>query len=103
MKHQLVFQLRGDSLADYGAMIALEEELIAELAGVATVDGHEVGSGETNIFVLTDDPRGAFLKSKPILESRRCLEKVVAAYRSRKGEVYTVVWPEGFKENFGIR
>ena len=34
-KYQLVLQFRGDSLDDYDAMIALEDDLIAELHGLA--------------------------------------------------------------------
>lgn len=33
MNYQLVFQFRGDSLADFDAMVALEDELIARLGG----------------------------------------------------------------------
>ena len=56
MKYQLVLQFSGDSIGDYDAMIALEKDLIDELQGCANVDGHDVGSGGTNIFILTHDP-----------------------------------------------
>ena len=52
MEHQLVLQFRGDSLADCDAMVALEHELREELGNSADVDGHDVGSGETNIFIV---------------------------------------------------
>ena len=48
-------QFRGDSLDDFDAMVALEEELTEELGDSADVDGHDVGSGETNIFIYTSD------------------------------------------------
>ena len=54
MKNQLVLQFRGDSLEDYDAMISLEDELIETLRDSAKVDGHDVGSGEVNIFHLHD-------------------------------------------------
>ncbi len=38
MDYQLVLQFRGDSLADYDAMVALENELIAELGDSADVE-----------------------------------------------------------------
>jgi hypothetical protein len=39
MNYQLVLQFRGDSLADYDGMVALENELIEELGDSADVDG----------------------------------------------------------------
>lgn len=60
MKYQLVLQFQGDSLCDYDAMVALEDGLIAALDDSANVDGHDVGSGEVNIFIFTDEPKKAF-------------------------------------------
>jgi hypothetical protein len=60
LKYQLTLQFRGDSLDDYDAMIALEAELTAELGDSADVDGHDCGSGETNIFIFTRDPSATF-------------------------------------------
>jgi hypothetical protein len=48
VQYQLTLQFRGDSLADYDAMIALEHELTEQLGDSADVDGHDCGSGETN-------------------------------------------------------
>ena len=55
MQYQLVLQFSGDSLGDYDAMLALEDDLIQEF-GHADVDGHDIGSGETNIFLVTSEP-----------------------------------------------
>ena len=60
MDYQLVLQFRGDSLADYDTMVALENELIDELGDSADVDAHDVGSGEVNIFIITTDPARTF-------------------------------------------
>jgi hypothetical protein len=102
LKYQLVLQFQGDSLDDYDAMIALEDDLIAELQGVAEVDGHDMGSGEANIFILTTDPRGTFERAKPVLKRRDCLETTTAAYRATDGENYTMIWPEGSSDAFRI-
>lgn len=102
MDYQLVLQFRGDSLADYDAMVALENDLITELGDSADVDGHDVGSGETNIFIITADPVRAFRQSRVVLERKRCLEAVTAAYRAVDGEEYTVIWPEGSAKEFRI-
>jgi hypothetical protein len=69
MRYQLLLQFRGDSLVDYDAIAALEDELIEKLPE-ADVDGHDVGSGETNIFIFTADPVRTFQQAKPVLERR---------------------------------
>ena len=60
MMYQLVLQFRGGSLADYDAMIALEDRLTGDLGHSAKVDGHDCGADETNIFIFTSDPVTAF-------------------------------------------
>ena len=102
MNYQLVLQFRGDSLVDYDAMIALEDELRSELGDSAEVDGHDVGSGETNIFIFTTDPVQTFHRSKIALERKQCLGAVTAAYRRVDGESYTTIWPVASKKEFRI-
>jgi hypothetical protein len=102
MPYQLTLQFRGESLADYDAMVALEDELTEELGDSADVDGHDCGSGETNIFILTSDPTATFQRVRPVLERAACLESVTAAYREVDGERYTVLWPEGSEREFTV-
>lgn len=100
--YQLVLQFRGDSLDDYDTMIGFEDDLIAELKGVAKVDGQDMGSGEANIFILTSDPRGTLERAKSVLKRRKRLETTIAAYRPADGENYTIIWPEGSTAAFRI-
>ncbi len=58
------------------------------------MDGHDVGSGETNIFIFTADPRSTFDRAKPILQQRQQLGRVTAAYRPMGGNRFTVIWPQ---------
>ena len=102
MDYQLVLQFRGDSLDDFDAMVALEEELTEELGDSADVDGHDVGSGETNIFIFTSDPAGTFDSAKPVLARTQRLQAVTAAYRRVDGEQFTVIWPEGSTNEFRV-
>ena len=81
MEFQLTLKFRGDALEDYDAMRALEEELAAALGDSADVDGHDSGSGETNIFILTSDPMATFSRAMPVLQRRDSLASVTAAYR----------------------
>jgi hypothetical protein len=61
MKYQLVLQwILGSFANDYDSLIAAEALLIEKMADRSTVDGHASGSGEMNIFILTDDPHASF-------------------------------------------
>lgn len=102
MRYQLTLQFRGDSLAHYDAMVALENELIQELGDSADVDGHDCGSDETNIFILTSDPAATFQRVRPVLERAAYLNSVMAAYREVEGEPYTVLWPAGSQRQFTV-
>ena len=95
MQYQLTLQFRGDSLDEYDAMVALEDDLTEELGDSADVDGHDAGSGETNIFIFTSDPAATFHRVRPVLERTQRLQAVTAAYREVEGERHTVIWPEG--------
>lgn len=102
MQYQLTLQFRGDSFGDYEVMVALEDELTEQLGDSADVDGHDCGSGETNIFIFTSDPAAAFLRVRPVLERTQHLQAVTAAYREVDGERYTVIWPESSERKFKV-
>ncbi len=102
MRYQLVLQFRGDSLADYDQMIALEDRLIEDLGRLAKVDGHDCGSGETKIFIFTTDPAATFWRVRQTLKQEGRLDTVTAAYREVEGERYTVLWPEGSAQEFRV-
>ena len=73
-----------------------------QLRGTAKVDGHDVGSGERNIFIFTSDPAATFHQARPVLEREYQLESVTAAYREVEGEQFTVIWPEDSGEAFRV-
>jgi hypothetical protein len=101
MQFQLVLQFNGDSLGDYDSMVALEDELIQELADTADVDGHDVGAGETNIFIVTSEPESAFDRPKAVLDRSNLLGAVTVAYRPMAGQNYTVLWP-AHRQDFAV-
>ena len=101
MKHQLVLQLPASSLADYDEMIKLEEVIIRGLAKLGKVDGHDAGSGETNIFVHTDYPQLAFEQIKSTLGTRDCMPSLKVAYRELGTDDFTILYPSGLT-NFEI-
>jgi hypothetical protein len=100
--YQLVIQARGDALADYDVIIAIEDRLISAMDSVGDVDGHDVGSGETNVFILAEDPKAAFARALPVLEEFGVLDRTRAAYRRIGDDAYTSVWPLDSQEEFAI-
>ena len=102
MKFQLALQFPANSIADYDEIIALGDELSEKLGSLAEVDGHDCGSSEMNIFIHTDEPKKVFETILPVVTKRKLMENLVAAYRERTGEKYTVIWPIGFTKQFRI-
>lgn len=102
MKYQLALQFPASYIRDYDEMIALEDDLIEKLGLSAKVDGHDCGSGEMNIFIHTDEPEKTFEAIRQVVTKQKLIEKLVAAYRERTGEDYTVIWPIGFTKQFRI-
>jgi hypothetical protein len=56
VRYILVLQWPGDSEPDFDALLSLEDRIGAALGRYASVDGHDFGSGEINIFIQTDRP-----------------------------------------------
>jgi hypothetical protein len=59
------------------------------------VDGHDLGAGEFNIFLFTDDPSGTFRSIQALPETGALSPSMAAAYRPVDGEDYIVLWPPG--------
>ena len=82
MRYQLVLQWSSASvLEDYGPLIEIENLLLDKLGEQDVVDGHDAGSDEMNIFIVTDDPFACFERVKAILESRESWATVRVGYR----------------------
>lgn len=73
--------------------MALETILIEKLGEIAAVDGHDFGLGKFNIFVLTDNPAGAFTQAHQITLEQRIPNELRSAYRRMDGEDYVALWP----------
>ena len=85
-------------MEDFDRLVALEDRLIEELGDVATVDGHDFGSGTFNIFVLTDDPAAVFGKAHGIVINQGVPNVMRSAYREMDGENYVILWPSSLTE-----
>jgi hypothetical protein len=102
MKYQLVLQFLGDSGEDLDAVVDLEDQLTEALGEDADVDGHDIGSGQTNLFISTSNPAATFQLAKSVLQKAKRLQSLTAAYRDADGEDYTVIWPSGSKKKFEV-
>ena len=102
MDYQLVLQCRGNTISDFDALVALENNIQRIVEPIAEVDGHDIGSGEINIFILTVNPVAAFERAKSLLSAASILHKVVSAYRDLRCDKYIVVWPKNSTEAFTI-
>ena len=101
MPYQLVLQFAAGTLADYDALIALEQQLVDTL-GDNSVDGHDMGLGEANIFIVTSDPQNTFRQLAPVLVRSGRMAAVTAAYRRADGDEYHVLWPENSSRPFSV-
>jgi hypothetical protein len=101
MQYQLVLQFAANSVTDFDALVAIEHQLIDAL-GADAVDGHDMGSGEANIFLPTSDPRRTFHQIAATLESTGHMATVTAAYRRIDEDQYHVLWPENSSRPFRV-
>jgi hypothetical protein len=101
-QYQLALQFRGDVPADYPAMIILAQQLSVALGATATVAGHDLGVGESMIFIHTPDAHSSFNLCKPVLAQLQALEGLTAAYRPFDASDYKVLWPSQFQGRFAV-
>jgi hypothetical protein len=102
-EYQLVLQFPDRWLWSFHSLIRLEDQLIRKLGDSACVDGHDCGSGEMNIFILTSQLVETFQTIRPLLARKLWLRLSAAAYRGLDEESYTVIWPEGSQKTFMIK
>jgi hypothetical protein len=95
MKYQLILQLPASSAEDYDEMIALEEIIIGNLTNLGCVDGHDAGSGEMNIFILTNSPKDAFDRIRQMPAMRDVMPDLKVAYRKIGEDDFTILHPAG--------
>jgi hypothetical protein len=100
--HQLVVQFPADAFVDFDAMVSFEDSLYEILGDRHEVDGHDIGSGEVNFFVFTDDPRAAFAEIQEGLGDRLSHPLARAATRLTNGDEYELLWPVGDTRTFTI-
>lgn len=101
MQYQLVLQFPLAEDFDFDALIELETKLTFELGSEHEVDGHDIGSGEINIFIHTNNPENAFEKTTHLL-SKKLYSALKAAYRDIDSYEYTWIYPADCTEEFKV-
>lgn len=96
MNYQLVVQMRNSSKAAFETMLDLEQALVETLPEkLGYVDGHDTGSGETNIFIHTDDPRTVFAQVRILPKLNELLPLLRVAYREMQSDDWIILHPDG--------
>src|SRR6266436_2318660 len=97
MEYLLVFQFPYSSRSDYDLLLSLEEAITESIRGLGTVDGHDIGSGEMNIFLFTEHPKLAFEQIKTIPLIANHISNMKVGYREIDRDEYTPLYPEGLQ------
>lgn len=95
MTHILVLQWPGSAEVDFETLVEMEDALESRMGETGTVDGHDFGSGEMNIFIETERPVRALAAAKEILGDWQAWAHVRAACREATGEHSTCSGPQG--------
>jgi hypothetical protein len=98
MKYQLVVQFQASSPDDFDELIAFEESLQDRMGESALVDGHDFGSGEHNIFVLTDHPATSFEHVQEVAQKIHPKQRMRVAYRGVTADEFHILWPPNLRE-----
>lgn len=101
MEYLLVLQLPSSSTDDFDLLIALEDAITESIGDFATVDGHDMGSGEMNIFLFTQDPKLAFERIRVIPSVASYMSKMRVGYRAISENEYTPIYPHGL-DHFAV-
>jgi hypothetical protein len=94
-KGQLVFQWPALSEAHYRLLLAIEETIRHGLGTIGLVDGYDIGAGEMNVFIHSDDPQGTLEKTMSLIQGRYDLKELLVGYRNFEDGDYTPVFPPG--------
>lgn len=102
MKYMFVVQFPEEKYGDFDWIEKIENKLEESLVVDAELDGNDIGSGELNFFIYTNNPQGTFEIVKNIFkEEGSALEDAKIAYRNMDGDEYFCLWPEGLT-NFEV-
>jgi hypothetical protein len=79
-------------------LIAREESIGESIGDLAAVDGHDIGSGQMNIFLFTENPQRAFKRIKVMPSAANHMFNRKIGYREVGEDEYTLLYPEGLRQ-----
>ena len=98
MKYQFILQFSQNSQNEFDRLIDLEDQLEEVIHSESEIDGHDIGNGQMNIFILTNEPVDLFKKIKNLLEkNQHILGEAKVAYREVQKNSFVVLWPNDLK------
>ena len=92
------FVVQFDGSVSYNKLIEIEEILEYELGHDDDLDGHDMGNGQANIFIHTNEPSKLFLQISKVFNTEE-LSHSKMAFRKFGSEMFEVLWPIG-ESNF---
>ena len=98
---QLVLQFAPWSERDFDELVRLEDQL-ESVVPAGEIDGHDSGSNEANIFILTEDPAGVLQDCIPVITEAELLPNLSAGCRSLDEDTYSRLWPVGDSSPFSV-
>jgi hypothetical protein len=99
MEYLLVLQLpSSSSLGEYDLLMSLEESIRESIREFATMDGHDIGSGEMNIFLFTENPKLAFERIRVMPSVANHMSNMKVGYREVGEDEYTPLYPKGLQQ-----
>jgi hypothetical protein len=93
MRYQLVLQFQAETVEEFDELVVLEDLLVENLPSPSEVNGHDFGSGEFNIFILTDQPRESLRAAEKTIQHYRAAYQLKAAYREIGQDKFVILWP----------
>ena len=99
MKYQLILQFQAESVQEFDELVVLEDLLVKKLPLGSVVDGHDFGTDEFNIFILTDQPEQTFQAVEQTIQLfRPPHQSLRAAYRELVRNNFVILWPPTLRE-----
>ena len=86
-------QVKEVGSGDFERLVSWENALAEYLGTSAAVDGHDLGAGEFNVFIFTDDAVATFQNIRLFAEARPLPQSMAAAYRLINIDEYIVLCP----------
>jgi hypothetical protein len=98
MNFQLVIQFHPAAPVSFDELVTIEDAIATQLGASASVDGHDIGGQECNIFILTENPTGSFQRIQKLLQEQKPEGTMNVAYRDTDADDHVVLWPPNLRE-----